>query len=49
MNWKKFAGKIAKAIKRGPVIQFLQLIAVFVGGAIWQQKRPHTSFVSVWL
>jgi hypothetical protein len=40
--------KTAKVIKRGPVIQALQLTALFVGGAIWQQKQPHT-ILSVWL
>jgi hypothetical protein len=40
---------MTKAIKKGPVIQALQLAALFVGGAMWQQKQPHTSFVSEWL
>jgi hypothetical protein len=40
---------MAKAIGRSPVIQALQLTALFVGGAIWQQKQSHTSFMRVWL
>jgi hypothetical protein len=43
---------MAKSIGWSPVIQALQLTALFVGGSIWQQKQPytpHTSFVSVWL
>jgi hypothetical protein len=36
-----------KAIKRSLVIQALQLTALFVGSAIYQKKRPHTSCVHV--
>jgi hypothetical protein len=32
---------MAKAIGRSPVIQALQLTALFVGGAILQQKQSH--------
>jgi hypothetical protein len=38
-----------KVIKRNPIIQALLLTALFVGGAIWRQKQPHTSIVSAWL
>jgi hypothetical protein len=38
-----------KVIKMSPVIQALLLTALFVGGAIWRQKQPHTSIVSAWL
>jgi hypothetical protein len=39
--------KNSKTIKRSPVIQALQLTALFVGGAIQQQKQPHASSVGV--
>jgi hypothetical protein len=39
IDHKKSTGKMTKAIKMGPVIQALQLKALFVGGAIWQQKK----------
>jgi hypothetical protein len=32
---------MAKAIGRSPVLQALQLTALFVGDAIWQQKQSH--------
>jgi hypothetical protein len=32
---------MTKANKRSPVIQALQLTALFMGVAIWQQKPPH--------
>jgi hypothetical protein len=38
---------MVKAIKRSPIIQALQLSALFMGGATWQQKQTHISFVSV--
>jgi heptaprenylglyceryl phosphate synthase len=49
MDHKKLQGKVAKAAKRSPVIQALQLTALLVGGAIRQQETAHTSFVSLWL
>jgi hypothetical protein len=45
VDHKKSTGKenMAKTIKRSSVIKALQLTALFAGGAIRQQKRPHLS------
>jgi hypothetical protein len=41
--------KVRKVIKISPLMQSSQMTALFMGGVIWQQEQPHTSFVSVWL
>jgi hypothetical protein len=40
---------MAVAIERSCVIEALQLTDICEGGAIWQQKLPYTSSVSVWI
>jgi hypothetical protein len=35
--------KNGESYQRQPVIQALQLTALFVGGVTWQQKQPNTS------
>jgi hypothetical protein len=49
MAHKTCTEKIEKTIKLSPVIQALQLVALFMGRATWQQKQPHTAFVIVLL
>jgi hypothetical protein len=48
LDHKKSTKKMAKAINRSPAIQAVQLTVLFMGGAMWLQKQPHTSSVSVW-
>jgi hypothetical protein len=43
MGQKISAGKNGKTVERSPAIQALQLTALSVVGATWQQEWPHTS------
>jgi hypothetical protein len=47
MHHKNIQREIAKTLKSTPVIQALQLTALFAGGAIWQQKQ--TDILCEWV
>jgi hypothetical protein len=45
MDHKKSTGKMVTAIKGSPAVHDRHVTVLFVGGATWQQKQAHTSFV----
>jgi hypothetical protein len=40
---------MAEVIKRTSVTQALKLTVLFVGGALWQEKQPHTASFVEWI